>query len=79
MLIALALAALAPQFPESATESRAAAPAANPLVGFRLPRAALPSSALHLARAARPGVVFDAVGNRSFLCGTEDGGFESWV
>ena len=79
MLIALALAALAPQFPSRRPR---AGPRRLPRIhssvfACRARRCA--SSALHLARAARPGVVFDAVGNRSFLCGTEDGGFESWV
>src|SRR5262245_61229209 len=79
MLLALALLSPAPQFPESPTESRPAAPKTSPLAGIRWPREALPTSATRLMRPARPGVYFDAVGDRSFLCGTEDGGVESWV
>lgn len=32
-----------------------------------------------LRRAARPGMYFDAVGNCSFVCGTENGPIEAWV
>ena len=77
-MIAVWLLALPCQFPEAPTQEKAA-PAESALASFSLPRAALPAAEHALRRAARPGMYFDAVGERSFLCGREDGGLEAWV
>ncbi|MEO6709651.1 MAG: hypothetical protein ABIP42_08730, partial [Planctomycetota bacterium] len=75
-LIALLFACL-PQFPESVRRQGNAQD--QSLAGFTLERRALEKSPHVLRRVARPGMYFDAVGNRSFTCGREDGSFESWV
>ncbi|MEO6710788.1 MAG: hypothetical protein ABIP42_14510, partial [Planctomycetota bacterium] len=75
-LIALLFACLS-QFPES-VRRQGNAPDQS-LAGFTLERRPLEKSPHVLRRVARPGMYFDAVGNRSFTCGREDGSFESWV
>src|SRR5258705_947218 len=79
MIPSIATALLALQFPEPPTKSAAAAPASRPFDGYELPRFELPTGSMHLGRAARPSTYFDAVGSRSFLCGSEDGGLEAWI
>ena len=76
MLFATLLITLSVQFPES---DKPAATRDEPLAGFALERQPLPANTHVLRRSARPGMYFDAIGNQSFTCGREDGGFESWV
>jgi glycogen debranching enzyme len=83
-LVLLTLAGSAVQFPEKATEGTGvkAAPASRPAVA-RTPGSLVKTPAQSdgkvLRRPARPGIYFDAVGNRSFVCGTEDGPIEAWI
>ncbi len=79
MLLAALLFTCSFQFPESGVKAVAGVKGDEPFAGFTLERQPLPSSTHVLRRAARPGMYFDAVGNKSFLCGREDGALESWV
>lgn len=78
MLLHAFLVALPVQFPESAVAKESARDE-RPLAGLVIDRAPLAEPARVLRRAARPSMYFDAVGDRSFLCGVEDGAFEAWV
>jgi glycogen debranching enzyme len=66
------------QFPESASKCNER-PVASVFAGYELPRFALPTGEAHLSRRCRPATYFDAVGNRSYICGTEDGPYEAWI
>ncbi|MBI5364179.1 MAG: hypothetical protein HZA53_13445, partial [Planctomycetes bacterium] len=72
------LLALPVQFPESAV-AKDSARDARPLADVVVDRAPLPEPTRVLRRAARPSMDFDAVGERSFLSGVEDGALEAWV
>lgn len=66
------------QFPETATQIPRAESRPVDLFNNRVERVSalpLPST----ARDTRPSTYFDAVGNCSFLCGTENGPIEAWV
>jgi hypothetical protein len=79
MLLAALTLACSIQFPHAPSQTGTGKESKEPFAGFALERRPLPASAHVLRRAARPGMYFDAVGERSFLCGREDGGFEAWV
>ncbi len=67
------------QFPESAPTSVAAASPGKVSAEYELARFGLPPGEAHLSRRCRPATYFDAVGDRSYLCGLEDGSYEAWI
>ena len=67
------------QFPEPASKSGDGRAVGRVFDGCELPRFALTTGAAHLSRRCRPATYFDAVGNRSYICGMEDGPFEAWI
>lgn len=79
-LLPVLAALFAAQFPEKPTEQAAGAGGAEDRIAVALARNNLPRPSTETeSRPARPGMYFDAVGERSFLCGTEDGPFEAWI
>ena len=77
MLLLSALTVL--QFPEAPRKETPNSDASNPFAGLVIERRELPRSSHLLRRAARPGMYFDAIGDRGFVCGTEDGPLECWI
>jgi glycogen debranching enzyme len=67
------------QFPEPASKSAAEQTFGKVFEGYELQRFALTAGDAHLSRRCRPVTYFDAVGNRSYICGTEDGPYEAWI
>ena len=67
------------QFPEPASKSTEQRAAGSVFEGYELQRFALTPGDAHLSRRCRPATYFDAVGNRSYICGTEDGPYEAWI
>ncbi len=67
------------QFPEPPSRSGDAPKPGRAFEGYRLERFALAAGAAHLSRRCRPATYFDAVGDRSYVCGVEDGAIEAWI
>jgi glycogen debranching enzyme len=67
------------QFPEPASKSADERAGGRVFDGYELQRFALTTGDAHLSRRCRPATYFDAVGNRSYICGTEDGPYEAWI
>jgi len=67
------------QFPEPASKDTAKPAVGKEFDGYELPRFSVAAGEGRLFRRCRPATYFDAVGNRSYICGTEDGSYEAWV
>jgi glycogen debranching enzyme len=67
------------QFPEPASKTTDRPTVGKVFAGYELPRFSLAGGDGLLSRRCRPATYFDAVGNRSYICGTEDGPCEAWV
>jgi glycogen debranching enzyme len=67
------------QFPEAASKSADQQTVAKVFEGYELQRFALSTGDAHLSRRCRPATYFDTVGNRSYICGMEDGPYEAWI
>ncbi|HVP10012.1 MAG TPA: glycosyl hydrolase family 65 protein [Phycisphaerae bacterium] len=67
------------QFPEPASKSGDGRTVGRVFDGYELQRFSLTPGDADLSRRCRPATYFDAVGNRSYICGTEDGPYEAWI